>query len=492
MSDWQTELGRELRESPIPPHHLDYLERIRERIRETDRTAGSPPRDIETGATSRRVASLRTARAKRRFAAVIAVAVALLAAVALTWSGLPGVHRSAPAAATASSVLDRVQHAMSALGSIGGDVVEYGSVRGRPFAHKVGSFVFTAEGDYRIEQTELGVEYTYDSLTREAHRVTREDGVVVYGETSSDLPDPGPFFGPWMGASQVLDRSVAAYARAVIAELEPGVPVTPVSYEGRTAWSIAVPEHLVGGGSNGSVRIIVDVASGYPLLVEHWTAEGDVSGTRIEKLRVDVATDRSRFGAASDIASKLVPLSERYRQLTLPQAAAFGVKVPGHDAAGSDRRGHLPSGDAFAPLMPGWTPKGFQLDGVTGAVNGAVMGRYTAVTGGDEVGSLTVVLTYRRGFDRFCVISRWRQVNRPGSDDPFAEDVAASPSVQSARLVRGAVRGSTAQVVIDLPDWPHLYITTGPERRVTVSVAGDLTRDELVRIASSLQPISSP
>ena len=491
MSSWHEELGRELRESPIPAHRPDHFERIRERLGAIERAGGG---GTSGGARDEaRPAPARRARRRpiARLAAGVAVAAALVAAVAATWSGLPGLQRSKPATATASTVLHRVQDAMAGLDSISGDVVEYGTARGRPLTHKVGSFAFTSAGDYRIQENGLGVEYTYDSVSRVAQRITREGGKVVYGERATHLPDPGPFFGPWLGVSQVLDRSVAAYARAVIAELDPDVPVSPVTYEGRTAWRIDVAEPLVGGGTNGSVRIVVDVASGYPLLVEHWTADDDVSGTRIEHVRLDAAADHSQFTAAPDSESELVPLSERYRQLTLAQAAALGDKVPRVAAARHPaRRGRASPGAAFQPYMPRWTPRGFRLDGVTGAVNGAVMGRYTDVTRDGEVGSLTVVLTYRRGFDRFCLISRWRRVNPLGSDDPFAENAAAAASVQPAPISGGALRGTIAQVVIGLPDWPHLYVTTGVDRRVSVSVAGDLTGDELVRIASSLEPIA--
>jgi hypothetical protein len=424
-----------------------------------------------------------------RLATAAAVAAALAAAVAASWTGLPGLERAEPAVATASTVLHRVQDAMAGLGSISGDVVEYGVARDRPYSHRVGSFVFTSAGDYRLEQSDLGIEYTYDAERRVARRVTREHGVAVYGERITDLPGPGPFSGPWLGASQVLDRSIAAYARAVIAELDPDVPVTPVVYEGRTAWRIDVAEPLVGGGTNGSVRIVVDADSGYPLLVEHWSADGDVRGTRIEHVRVDAAVDRSLFAARSDAETELIPMSERYLPLTLPQAAALGDKVPRARGRHAARRDQPPSGAAFSPYLPRWTPKGYRLDGVTGAVNGAVMGRYTDVAPEGEVGSLTVVLAYRRGFDRFCVISRWRRVNPAGSDDPFAENAAALSSLQTVRLTAGALRGHAAQVVIGLPDWPHLYVTAGADHRLSVSVAGDLTRDELVRIASSLQPI---
>src|SRR5690606_2211878 len=125
---------------------------------------------------------------------------------------------------------------------------------------------------------------------------------------------------------------------------------------------------------------------------------------------------------------------------------------------------------------------------VTGAVNGAFLGAYRPIRAG-EVGSLTVVLTYRRGFDRFCIVSRWRKDNPPGSDDPFDENAAALTETTPVRIASGSLRGETAQIVLGLPDWPHLYVTTGEGGRVSVSVAGDLTREELARVAGSLHPI---
>ena len=69
---------------------------------------------------------------------------------------------------------------------------------------------------FRIVQRGENVAYTYDAEKRVAHRYVFRDGKALYSEAARDLPDPGPFFSPWMGASQVLDRSVAAYARAVV------------------------------------------------------------------------------------------------------------------------------------------------------------------------------------------------------------------------------------------------------------------------------------
>ena len=469
-STWTDDLGRELRESPVPAHAPDHFERIRERMRQASGPDGRPPAPHYR---ARRVPPA-PPRPRRglRLAAVAAVAAAVLAAVAVTWAGLPGIQRSTPAPATADTVLARVQHALENLSSISGDVVEYGSARGRPFSHRVGSFTFTSRGDYRIVQTGE-VAYTYDAVKRVARRYVFRDGKALYSEVARDLPDPGPFFSPWMGASQVLDRSIAAYARAVIAELDPDVPVTPVTWEGRTAWSITVPEPLTGGGSNGSARIVVDAQSGYPLAVEHWSSDGEVRGTRIENVSVGGKVPRSRFTLDVDVEDKLLPMSERFRRVTLPQAAALGRRAT----------------TSFTPYAADWVPRGYRLSGATGAVNGAFMGAYRRVPA-DELSSLTVVLTYRRGFDRFCIVSRWRHDNPPGSDDPFDEDSVWLTRSSQMPLRGGSLRGEVARVVLGLPDWPHLYVTTGEDCRVSVSVAGDLTQDELARIAGSLRPLA--
>ena len=473
LDAWDAELGRELRESPLPAHRPDHFERVRERVRTLSGRDRRPP-GATVGGRARRVPPPPPPRPRRaaRFAVVAAVAAAVVAAVIVSWTGLPGIQLSEPSQATADTVLARVQHALAGLNSIRGDVVEYGTARGRPFSQRIGSFTFTSRGDYRIVQNGENVTYTYDAIKRVARRYVFRDGEILYSDVARDLPDPGPFFSPWMGASQVLDRSVAAYARAVIAELDPEVPVSPVTFEGRTAWSITVPEPLTGGGSDGTARIVVDAESGYPLVVEHWSADGDVRGTRIENVRVGGAVPRSRFSLDVDVEDRLLPMSERFRRLDLRQAAALGRRAATH----------------FTPYEAAWVPDGFRLSGVTGAVNGSFLGAYRPAPQGG-VGSLTIVLTYRRGFDRFCIVSRWRHANPPGSDDPFDEDSAALTSSTSLALSSGSLRGETARVVLGLPDWPHLYVSTGRDRRVSVSVAGDLTRDELARIAGSLLPI---
>lgn len=481
--NWSDELGRELRETPLPTHRPDYFQRVRERMRLADSTGGARRRTpdpselpAQPSPSRHRLGSMPNVR----FVAVISAAAAIVAAVAVSWTGVPGITSSEPAQATADTVLTRVQNALSGLSTIRGEVVEYGTARGHPYEHKVGSFAFTARGDYRIVQHGSGTAYTYDAKARVARRYVIQDGKASYGEIASGLPDSGPFFSPWMGVSQVLDRSVAAYARAVIADLDPNVPVTPVTYEGRTAWSVTVPERLTGGSALGTVRIVVDSASGYPLAVEHWSSDGTVSGTRVEHIKVGRPVTQDDLTLVTTGQTELLPDNEGFRRLTLAEATELSGRLDTDASTATD-------GDDFNVYLPSWIPEGFKLTGITGAVNDSYLSSSTAV-GDGEIASLTVVLTYSRGFDRFCVVSRWRSENRAGSDDPFDENSATVNQSTVVPLTGGGLNGKMGRVVIGLSDWPHIFVSTGKGHRLSVSVAGDLTRSELTAIANSLLP----
>jgi hypothetical protein len=247
-----------------------------------------------------------------------------------------------------------------------------------------------------------------------------------------------------------------------------------------------VPERLPGGDEQGSVRIVVDAATGYPLVVEHWSPEGEVTGTRVEDLRVGDPLSHAGVTVTSRRSDGhvTVRLDEGFRTMTLAQAGILGGQF---GLPGAERRsggGRTP--DRFAAYAPDWVPKGFRLDGVTGAVNGTSIGAWRAVRG-DAVRRLTVVLTYRRGFDRFCVVTRWSRDRAHDGADPFGARPGSSADVTRVLVTRGALRGQEAAVVLGLRHWPQLRVASG--RRTIVGVAGDLTRAELTRIAEALRPI---
>ena len=100
--------------------------------------------------------------------------------------------------------------------------------------------------------------------------------------------------------------------------------------------------------------------------------------------------------------------------------------------------------------------------------------------------------------NRLCLIGR--QVKRlqrrqrigiptGGLADPFAGDpslVATPDQREVVTLERGALRGVVAQLATPTLGVPHLWAF---HDGLMITVAGDLTRDQLLTVANSLEPL---
>ena len=99
----------------------------------------------------------------------------------------------------------------------------------------------------------------------------------------------------------------------------------------------------------------------------------------------------------------------------------------------------------------------------------------------------------RQFVERMEATQYYSVVEYVNSDGALQDSIVAGRAKVGVKIPPGysekLLRGETAQIVLGLPDWPHLYVTTGVGGKVSVSVAGDLTREELARIAGSLHPI---
>jgi hypothetical protein len=65
--------------------------------------------------------------------------------------------------------------------------------------------------------------------------------------------------------------------------------------------------------------------------------------------------------------------------------------------------------------------------------------------------------------------------------------IGSSPMARKPELVTfgaGALQGREGELVIDANSVPHVWTVAGP---LVVTVAGNLDRDELVRVAESLE-----
>jgi hypothetical protein len=275
-----------------------------------------------------------------------------------------------------------------------------------------------------------------------------------------DLP-LGPPDGPALSTpDRQLSRDLAAAVRAIAAE-QPS-RVSRGERDGRPVLTLDEPLEPGAGFTEGSqtvdqVRIVVDERTGLPL---------EVRLTSAGRLFREVAVQSI---SATPAPQSLPPAPEA------PQRPATSL---GHQPVSLDDVQPL---TGRAPAVPRWAPDGFRLAGVT------VAGSLPAVGSNPESRDV-VTLAYRRGYDTFAVTTQladpaggtaltgWRN---PLVNGTYLPDRSATP------LVGGLLDGRTAQVGIYPLVWPHLWAWTDD---LVITVAGDLTRSELVRVAQSLAP----
>ena len=99
-------------------------------------------------------------------------------------------------------------------------------------------------------------------------------------------------------------------------------------------------------------------------------------------------------------------------------------------------------------------------------------------------------LNYRAGFLALTVTTRREQgMHDSRLADPFATDpslVATPDQRETVTLERGALRGVEAQLATPTLGVPHLWAF---HDGLLITVAGDLTRDQLLLVANSLEPL---
>ena len=140
----------------------------------------------------------------------------------------------------------------------------------------------------------------------------------------------------------------------------------------------------------------------------------------------------------------------------------------------------------YAPIVPGWLPEGYELAEV--AAGPGQVG-VTGAEAGNPPSTDVVSLSFRRGFDQIVVTTRLRNV--PGYSQEWADPLATGEGIvdrpEQVVLSRGALSGVEANVLVVPRNIPHLWALTDD---LVVTVAGDLSREELIRVAESLEPRS--
>ena len=417
-------LGSLLAELDPPEHRQEFHAELRRRL-------------ADERAVARRRAAVRWG--------VRGFAVAAVAAILIVVIGLPGT-KSGPSVASAAVVQARLRTALDTLQNLSGVLVASGPAQG---AVERWQFTLDAQGDVRLDGPAAGEVETYDAATgvaRSAGRSASMGGNTVFYAERTGVAPGAPDLGP---PTWLLPTELAAYLRAALAAGDPAV--REVTYDGRAAWELAVatvPNTVAPELSGDALRVVVDEASGLPVDVVETK-----NGTELRELRLE-----------NLVANRTLP------------ADTFTLAFPaGADVSRTDE-GFRRATVAAAPFAPSWLPAGYTLAQVDTAASAAAVGT------GNPDSTNVVSLSYRNGLDQLVVTVRDRGTGI--WSDPLASPDGFADDERPVTLTGGALAGSDARVVVDPHTLPHLWALTSDR---VVTIAGELSGDELVKIAESLQ-----
>jgi hypothetical protein len=423
------ELGAALRELEVPEHRPGFHATLGQRL--SDERRG-------------RAAARRRARTRWGIRAAAVAAVAAIAAV-----GIPRLAQG-PEPATAAEVKAQVRSALASMRNLSGELFADG---------KRWRFTLTAEGDVRLSGPGPDEEISYDAeagVVRSAQQsASLGGGPFFYAERRGVAPGP-PDHGP---PTWLLPRGLGAYVRALLAADD--TRVREVRYEGRPVWRVdveTVPNAIVPELSGDSLEITVDRQTGIPVRVLERKGGELLRELRIGELRVDAELPPGTFRPAFPDGAEVMRSDDGFRRVEVAEVAG----VVGYE-----------------PLVPAWVPAGYELAE-------AAVARRSGPTGteaGNPPSRMVVSLSYRRGLDQFLVTTR---LARRGEtwDDPLATGEGFVDEPELVPIAAGALRGVEAELVLTARGIPHVWARTGS---LVISVGGDLSRDELVRVAESLR-----
>jgi hypothetical protein len=440
------ELGAALRTLETPEHRSGFAAGLRRRL--ADEPAGHGLLRASRGRAPR--------RSVRR--AVVAVAVAAVAVVAIA---LPVADRVGGSdVASAADVQARVSASLNSLESLSGLVVSRCTEAG--CLGKAGetrwTFVLTSDGDLRLGGPTAREVVTYDAsegLLRMAQRSASIDaGPLFFAERHNVAPGP-PDLGPPMWA---LPQELGAFVRALLAAEDPRV--REVVYDGRPAWRLdveAVPNAIVPEVTGDLFEITVDRETGIPVRVVERKAGAVLRELRVQDLVVDAELRPGTFDLEVPEGAEVNRSGDGFRRVELGEVRALA---------------------GYAPLVPSWLPEGYELAEVAVAQRGSP----TGAEAGNPPSRKVVSLSYRRGFEQLVVTTRlagggvW--------SDPVATGEGYVDDPEAITIRRGALSGAPAELVVVPRGIPHVWAQSGD---LVVTVAGGLSRDELVRLAESLE-----
>ncbi len=441
-TDRDLKMGRALANSPLPELREGYYSELVVRLEQARPAPATRP--------------LRRARAFRLGMAAAALAAAVIVAVVLF--GLPGVHESGPQPSLAAQVLAKMTSSLGLVRSFEADEVSVDYQSGTAVT-STNHITLTAAGDGRqdvehgkwidIHNNRLGIQWT----------LVRRHGRLVVDSVITDLPAGNVFSNIGDSANYFMQRSYSTALRALLAAHQQGMDVRASNYEGRPAWTVTFafpPAKAV------VIRLTIDQQTGLVFASGLYDNGQPRWESRIENVRINQPLAPGLF---------LPPAAlRRGSWRTTPPEYDQGFKrVP---------LSGVESVVGAVPLVPSHVPAGYELADVTAVAKSdvTVPRREPCVS-----------MVYRRGLSSFTVGLMLAGGGAPGPDDWEGGAFTAGNVRQSITLTGGALSGSRADIFIGLWAQVAAIWVWGGDVPLNVVIRGDLTRDELVAVAESLQ-----
>jgi len=322
--------------------------------------------------------------------------------------------------------------------------------------------------------------------------------VIIRPAWATDVPSVS-------GSYIITYQAAASSLRALLAETDPEAPVGEITYLGRPAWHA----ELQGSWPGDKLSVTVDKATGLLVEMGYVVENGQGKATETTTLRVTRLEIDPRLRAGWQLVA--VP------SMTTPKMKWIYYRDEGIRFGTPEEiaKRSWPT----LPLVPQWTPAGYDLSDVASAVY-IDPRSHTSLFPEDYWRAVTVrrpgrlpgvnilrrsklaackqrvLVRFRRGFGSFVVEISPRL---PGETAISAVD-RADPSAQDVTLTGGYLKGARARTWISLAGATHLDIAPGMvtglsegptlltyDDRSRITISGDLTRQELIDVANSFR-----
>ncbi len=473
VEDRDDQLGAALRALEVPDYEPGFEAELRARLE--DETPDIAPQPRRRSRTRRRAP--RGVGLWRPLSAGLALAAVLLAVTLSTNSGpLTGPAGLGTPPATAAELGARVARAITQARTLSGVLVlrERADTGAATTEVSRTRFLVTAAGDQRLTargpSAEQGQRSAYRAATATEVSVSPDPngpGTLISTGLASGPPDEGP-------DDLLLQRALAGIVPALRAANDRRVETT--RFAGRPAWRLrttAPVNKLAGPGASGDrLEIVVDQATGFPLSVRETLRGRLLEERRIENLRVDGPAPAAAFRLAVPDQPAPQRIDYRFRRAALSRA----TRIVG-----------------YQPLVPARLPDGYKRAETSISREAGTTGN----EGANPVSRGVVHTAYRRGLGLVIVTTRRRGLRTPpcsstgiGSGPCWSDPIGAGEgnilTEQRLDLDAGALASSRARLVIGPRAIPHVWALT---EKLVVTVSGDLSRDELVTAATSLEAL---